>query len=82
MSRGAAGSTSPCRTAGRASGRTTCPTCWLRFFTRRRGGTGLGLAIAQRIVEGYGGCIVVGNRPEGGASVVLRLPAADGTGPV
>ena len=47
------------------------------FFTRRRGGTGLGLSIVQRIVEDHGGRIVAGNRPEGGAAMTVRLPAAE-----
>jgi signal transduction histidine kinase len=43
------------------------------FFTRRRGGTGLGMSIVQRIVEEHGGSIVAGNRPEGGAVIVVRF---------
>jgi PAS domain S-box-containing protein len=44
------------------------------FFTRRRGGTGLGLSIVQRIVQDHGGHIHAGNRREGGAEMVVRLP--------
>jgi signal transduction histidine kinase len=44
------------------------------FFTRRHGGTGLGMPIVQRIVEEHGGTITAGNRPEGGAVIVVRLP--------
>ncbi len=40
------------------------------------GGTGLGLAIAAWIVERHDGRIAVANRPEGGASFAVRLPAS------
>jgi signal transduction histidine kinase len=44
------------------------------FFTKRRGGTGLGLSIVQRIVQEHGGKITAGNRSEGGAEIVVRIP--------
>ncbi len=40
------------------------------------GGTGLGLAIAKSIVDLHDGRITVTNRPEGGASFIVRLPDA------
>lgn len=47
------------------------------FFTRRPGGTGLGLPIVQRIVEEHGGRVIAGNRPEGGAAVILEFPRCE-----
>jgi PAS domain S-box-containing protein len=47
------------------------------FFTKRRGGTGLGLSIAQKIVSDHGGRIRAGNRPEGGAELVVELPGCN-----
>ena len=49
------------------------------FFTRRRGGTGLGLSIVQRIVQEHGGKIMAGNRSEGGAEIVVRIPIERGS---
>jgi signal transduction histidine kinase len=40
-------------------------------------GSGLGLAIVKAIVERAGGSLILGNRPGGGAEVVVRLPALD-----
>jgi len=41
----------------------------------RTGEGGLGLAIAKHWVEAHGGTIRAGNRPDGGASFIVRLPA-------
>ena len=38
-------------------------------------GTGLGLMIAEGIVRQHGGTISASNRPEGGASIEVKLPA-------
>lgn len=47
------------------------------FFTTKRNGTGLGLTIAHRLIEAYGGRLTAGNRPEGGAELVVTLPRAE-----
>ncbi len=55
-----------------------------RFFTWRpgpsdsssAGHSGLGLALVRAIAEGYGGTAAVRDRPGGGASFEVRLPAA------
>ncbi len=39
-------------------------------------GTGLGLTVAEGIVTQHGGTIIATNRPEGGASLEVLLPAA------
>ena len=44
------------------------------YVTTKSKGTGLGLAIVKKIVEEHGGMVWADNLPEGGASVVLRLP--------
>jgi PAS domain S-box-containing protein len=44
------------------------------FYTRRRGGTGLGLSIVKRVVEEHGGTVDLGNRPQGGAVITVKLP--------
>lgn len=45
------------------------------FYSNRKGGTGLGLAIADRIVAAHGGELLLQNRPQGGLSAQVRLPA-------
>ncbi len=42
---------------------------------RNTGGMGLGLAIVERVVRSHGGQLVLANRPEGGLSAIIRLPA-------
>jgi signal transduction histidine kinase len=43
------------------------------FFTTKSNGTGLGLAIVGRIAEMHGGCVLAGNRPQGGAVFTLQI---------
>ncbi|MFN7979951.1 MAG: ATP-binding protein [Vicinamibacterales bacterium] len=44
------------------------------FFTTRSDGTGLGLALVQKFIVTHNGHVRAGNRPEGGAVFVVRLP--------
>ena len=48
------------------------------FYTTKEvgNGAGLGLSACYGIVKGYGGSIQASNRPQGGTSVVIKLPAA------
>lgn len=48
------------------------------YVTTKRHGTGLGLAIVKKIVEEHKGSIRIENRPQGGASISLTLPAEAG----
>lgn len=49
------------------------------YVTTKPGGTGLGLAITHRIVTEHGGRLIAADRPEGGASVTIRLPRTGST---
>lgn len=44
--------------------------------TKPRAGAGLGLFLVMNVLRRLGGSVVARNRPEGGASVTLRLPLA------
>ena len=56
------------------------PRVFERFFRGRdeadslASGLGIGLSIAKNIVERHGGSISLGNRPEGGAALLILLP--------
>ncbi|MCB9948762.1 MAG: PAS domain-containing sensor histidine kinase [Rhodospirillaceae bacterium] len=47
------------------------------YVTTRAKGTGLGLAIVKKIMEDHGGRLILQDRPEGGARVVLTFPLED-----
>lgn len=42
--------------------------------SRHQGGSGLGLAIVRQLVLDHGGSVTVGDSPDGGALLVVRLP--------
>ncbi len=46
------------------------------FYTGKERGVGMGLAICSRIVTAHDGTIQAAARPGGGASMIVRLPAA------
>jgi signal transduction histidine kinase len=46
------------------------------FYTTKVNGTGLGLAVVQKIVLQHGGLVEARNRPEGGAELIVWLPAS------
>ncbi|MEN0066264.1 MAG: HAMP domain-containing sensor histidine kinase [Myxococcota bacterium] len=45
-----------------------------RYVTTRENGTGLGLALTKAIVHAHGGTIELEGPPEGGTTMVVRLP--------
>ena len=45
--------------------------------SRHQGGSGLGLAIVGQLVLDHGGSVTVGDSPDGGALLVVRLPLRD-----
>jgi PAS domain S-box-containing protein len=51
------------------------------LFTTKRNGTGLGLAIARRLMEGQGGTLLAENRPQGGATFHVLVPATQAPAP-
>jgi signal transduction histidine kinase len=46
------------------------------FFTTKSRGSGLGLPTARRLIEAHNGQIAVDCPPDGGTTVVIRLPLA------
>ena len=51
-------------------------TIFLPFVSTKADGLGLGLPIVKRIIEEHGGSVSCQNRVRGGASFLVRLPAA------
>ncbi|MFO0850689.1 MAG: ATP-binding protein [Gemmataceae bacterium] len=47
------------------------------FATTKPAGTGLGLAVAGRVATDHGGTLTAANRPGGGASFTVTIPAAE-----
>ena len=54
------------------------PRVFEAFFTSKSDGLGMGLSISRRIIEAYGGRIMVENTATGGATFTFTLPIASG----
>jgi len=52
------------------------------FFTTKANGIGLGLSLAKKVVEQHRGSIALKDRPGGGTTVAIRLPALQPAGVV
>jgi nitrogen fixation/metabolism regulation signal transduction histidine kinase len=52
------------------------------YVTSKMKGSGLGLAIVRKIVEEHGGTVLASNSQQGGARVVISLPASAQSTPV
>ena len=50
----------------------------LPFYSTKQSGTGIGLPLCREIIEAHGGRISMQNRPQGGLSVKVWLPAQQG----
>jgi signal transduction histidine kinase len=46
------------------------------FYTEKERGVGMGLPVCMRIVNAHNGTLQAASRAEGGACLVVRLPAA------
>ncbi|MDR2471367.1 MAG: HAMP domain-containing histidine kinase [Treponema sp.] len=50
------------------------------FYTSKSAGTGIGLAVSKRFVEAAGGTITLENRPGGGVTAAIIMPARESGG--
>lgn len=52
------------------------PRIWDPDFTTKARGTGLGLALVRQSIHAHGGSVEIGNSPDGGAEITVRIPIA------
>ena len=57
-----------------------CERLFTPYYTTKQHGTGLGLAIVQSVIADHNSAIAVESKPGGGATFVITLPAANGSG--